>query len=45
VRLFLEEDASGKHASQSVIYFRVADIHAAHRSLQARGAQFTKPRT
>ena len=41
VRLFLEEDCSGKHASQSVLYFRVADIHAAHQALQARGVAFT----
>lgn len=41
VRLFLEADSSGKHGSQSVIYFRVADIHAAYRTLQQRGAHFT----
>lgn len=39
VRLFLEEGS--KQPMQSVIYFRVADIHAAYRTLQQRGAHFT----
>ncbi len=37
VRLFLEEGAGGP---QSVLYFRVADIRAAHEALMARGAAF-----
>ena len=38
VRLFLEQ-GSGQH-TQSVIYFRVADIQGAHTELQARGVDF-----
>jgi catechol 2,3-dioxygenase-like lactoylglutathione lyase family enzyme len=38
VRLFLEQ---GEHPSQSVIYFRVGDIQAAHARLSARGVAFT----
>jgi DNA-binding CsgD family transcriptional regulator/catechol 2,3-dioxygenase-like lactoylglutathione lyase family enzyme len=36
-RLFLEEGAGGQ---QSVLYFRVANIRAAHEALAARGAEF-----
>ena len=38
VRLFLEEGAG--HPSDSVLYFRVPDIHSAHARLSARGAIF-----
>jgi DNA-binding CsgD family transcriptional regulator/catechol 2,3-dioxygenase-like lactoylglutathione lyase family enzyme len=38
VRLFLEEGPP--QPSQSVIYFRVGDIHGAHATLLARGAVF-----
>lgn len=37
VRLFLEQ---GGGADAAVIYFRVADIRAAHAQLEARGVQF-----
>ncbi len=37
IRLFLEEGAGGP---QSVLYFRVADIRAAHEALAGRGAEF-----
>jgi DNA-binding CsgD family transcriptional regulator/catechol 2,3-dioxygenase-like lactoylglutathione lyase family enzyme len=37
-RLYLQEGGAGP---ESVIYFRVADIRAAHASLQARGAEFS----
>jgi catechol 2,3-dioxygenase-like lactoylglutathione lyase family enzyme len=37
VRLFLEEGAAGP---QSVLYFRVEDVHAAHTALVARGVAF-----
>lgn len=37
VRLFLEQ---GEGGDQSVIYFRVPDIRAAHEQLHARGVQF-----
>jgi len=40
VRLFLEQGGDYR-ASQSVIYFRVGDIQAAHARLTARGARFT----
>jgi catechol 2,3-dioxygenase-like lactoylglutathione lyase family enzyme len=39
VRLFLEQGE--QHPSQSVIYFRVIDIHAAHARLSAGGVAFT----
>lgn len=39
VRLFLEQGE--QHPSQSVIYFRVSDIHAAHARLSAGGVAFT----
>lgn len=39
VRLFLEESAAASKP-QSILYFRVADIHAAHAQLTARGAAF-----
>lgn len=39
VRLFLEQGSG--HPSQSVIYFRVADIQRAYADLQARGVAFT----
>jgi len=38
VRLFLSE--GDPQASQSILYFKVADIHAAHGALQARGVEF-----
>ena len=38
VRLFLEQGSS--HPSQSILYFRVGDIHAAHETLAARGIEF-----
>lgn len=38
VRLFLSEGDGG--ASDSIVYFKVADIHAAHAQLKARGAEF-----
>jgi DNA-binding CsgD family transcriptional regulator/catechol 2,3-dioxygenase-like lactoylglutathione lyase family enzyme len=38
VRLFLEEGSG--HPAQSILYFRVDDIHAAHRALTARGVEF-----
>lgn len=37
MRLFLEE---GPVAPQSIIYFRVPDIRAAHAELLAKGVQF-----
>jgi len=37
-RLFLSEGESA--AADSILYFRVPDIHAAHAQLQERGAQF-----
>jgi DNA-binding CsgD family transcriptional regulator/catechol 2,3-dioxygenase-like lactoylglutathione lyase family enzyme len=39
VRLFLSE-SDGPDGS-SILYFRVADIHAAHAQMQARGIEFT----
>ena len=39
VRLFLEQGK--QNPTQSVIYFRVADIEASHASLTARGVEFT----
>ena len=39
-RLFLEQ-GDGPAADESVIYFRVADIAAAHQALLARGVAFT----
>ena len=44
VRLFLSEgDGSNNGISDgaSILYFRVLDIHAAHKELKARGAEFT----
>ncbi len=38
LRLFLSE---GDGASDSILYFRVDDIHAAHAALAARGVEFT----
>jgi DNA-binding CsgD family transcriptional regulator/catechol 2,3-dioxygenase-like lactoylglutathione lyase family enzyme len=38
VRLYLQEHGVG--AGDSVLYFRVADIHAAHRELEGRGVAF-----
>jgi catechol 2,3-dioxygenase-like lactoylglutathione lyase family enzyme len=38
IRLFLEQGS--QPSSQSVIYFRVSDIHGAHAALSARGAVF-----
>lgn len=40
VRLYLQEGEAGP---ESVIYFRVPDIRAAHAALQARGAAFLGP--
>jgi DNA-binding CsgD family transcriptional regulator/catechol 2,3-dioxygenase-like lactoylglutathione lyase family enzyme len=39
VRLFLSLEKTGE-ASDSILYFRVSDIHAAHAQLTARGAVF-----
>jgi DNA-binding CsgD family transcriptional regulator/catechol 2,3-dioxygenase-like lactoylglutathione lyase family enzyme len=39
VRLFLEEGEA--HPSESVLYFRVPDIHAGHATLSAKGVAFT----
>jgi len=42
-RLFLEEPSNGQVPNlhnDSILYFRVADIHAAHESLSARGVTF-----
>ena len=39
-RLFLSQDANAD-GSESILYFRVPDIHAAHAALTARGIQFT----
>ena len=39
VRLFLSEGEGGGNA-ESVLYFRVADIHAAHAELLRRGVEF-----
>lgn len=39
VRLFLSEGEGG--ASESILYFRVPDIRAAHKALAGRGVQFT----
>lgn len=38
VRLYLDENGQ---AAESVLYFRVPDIHAAHDALQARGVVFS----
>lgn len=40
-RLFLSQAGGGTPAAQSIIYFRVPDIHAAHDRLTARGVTFT----
>ena len=40
VRLFLEE-GEGEAKPQSVLYFRVGDIRAAHEELATRGLSFT----
>ncbi len=40
VRLFLEE---GPARPQSVIYFRVSDIRAAHAQLREKGVEFESP--
>jgi len=39
-RLFLSQDAQANEA-ESILYFRVPDIHDAHATLTARGIQFT----
>lgn len=39
VRLFLSEGEGGG-SSESILYFRVADIHAAHAQLASRGVEF-----
>lgn len=39
VRLFLSQGDGGDDG-QSILYFKVADIHAAHEDLRARGAEF-----
>ena len=43
VRLMLAEPASGEevHGRASVLYFKVDDIHAAHRALVENGVEFT----
>ena len=38
-RLFLTQE-SGEARTESILYFRVADIAAAHAELQARGVEF-----
>ncbi|MGZ5929975.1 MAG: VOC family protein [Rhizomicrobium sp.] len=40
VRLFLSQ-AEGESKPESILYFQVPDIHAAHADLAARGAVFT----
>ena len=37
-RLYLQQ--MDKAAPESILYFRVCDIHAAHRSLEAKGIEF-----
>lgn len=37
-RLYLQQD--GKAAAESVLYFRVGDIHAVHAALEGRGVRF-----
>jgi catechol 2,3-dioxygenase-like lactoylglutathione lyase family enzyme len=39
-RLFLSQDASAEQP-ESILYFRVPDIRAAHAALAARGIEFT----
>ena len=39
VRLFLSE-GEGSGSAESILYFRVADIHAAHAQLVERGVDF-----
>lgn len=39
VRLFLSQEESGAKP-ESILYFRVPDIHEAHKTLQDRGASF-----
>lgn len=41
VRLFLSQAAEG-NKDESILYFRVSDIHAAHTALAARGAVFVQ---
>jgi len=40
-RLFLSQD-SGAEQGESILYFRVPDIHSAHAALAARGITFTQ---
>lgn len=40
LRLYLQQDSKADHA-ESILYFSVTDIHAAHADLAARGAAFT----
>ena len=40
VRLYLQETSAGA-SPESILYFKVADIHAAHADLTSRGAVFT----
>ena len=35
-----ENPAKREAKAESILYFRVADIHAAHQALEAKGAQF-----
>ena len=39
-RLLMEKDAREQPGEQNVLYFRVADINAAHVRLQSRGVEF-----
>ena len=41
VRLMLTEDDGGTGPSESILYLRVPDIHAARDALEARGVRFT----
>lgn len=40
VRLFLSQNESASDG-ESILYFRVPDIHAAHAELKSRGVEFT----
>lgn len=41
VRLMLSEEDGGAGASQSLLYLRVPDLHAAKDELESRGVRFT----
>jgi len=42
IRLMIGEAAKPAQTGGTILYFRVADIHAAHAALEARGAVFTQ---